>query len=116
VERHAGPFCDQRPYNVSYDGDIKNYKNRWKKIAKKAAIANNGQPQAVLVKVDAASFENTLSLLQKLEFMQNLTEMRLSSRRNGSSNMTLDEMKYLGATPRYLRLLGNLLYSPPLTR
>jgi PHD/YefM family antitoxin component YafN of YafNO toxin-antitoxin module len=58
----------------------------------KAVITNNGQPQAILVKVDAASFENTLSLLQKLEFMQNLTEMRLTSRRNGNSGMTLDEI------------------------
>ncbi|MDR1149891.1 MAG: hypothetical protein LBK66_14810, partial [Spirochaetaceae bacterium] len=58
----------------------------------KAVITNNGQPQAILVKVDASSFENTLSILQKLEFMQNLTELRLASRRNGSANMTLDEI------------------------
>jgi hypothetical protein len=58
----------------------------------KAVITNNGQPQAILVRVDASSFENTLSLLQKLEFMQNLTEMRLISRHNGNSNMTLDEI------------------------
>jgi hypothetical protein len=42
--------------------------------------------------VDAASFEKTLSLLQKLEFMQNLTEMRLTSRKNGNSSLTLDEI------------------------
>jgi PHD/YefM family antitoxin component YafN of YafNO toxin-antitoxin module len=58
----------------------------------KAVITNNGQPQAILVKVDASSFENTLSMLQKLEFMQNLTELRMISRRNGNSNMTLDEI------------------------
>lgn len=58
----------------------------------KAVITNNGQPQAILVRVDASSFENTLSLLQKLEFMQNLTEMRLISQHNGNSNMTLDEI------------------------
>jgi PHD/YefM family antitoxin component YafN of YafNO toxin-antitoxin module len=58
----------------------------------KAVITNNGQPQAILVKVDASSFENTLSMLQKLEFMQNLTELRLVSRRNGNVNMTLDEI------------------------
>jgi hypothetical protein len=58
----------------------------------KAVITNNGQPQAILVRVDASSFENTLSLLQKLEFMQNLTEMRLISRHNDNSNMTLDEI------------------------
>jgi hypothetical protein len=31
-------------------------------------------------------------MLQKLEFMQNLTEMRLISRQNGNSNMTPDEV------------------------
>jgi PHD/YefM family antitoxin component YafN of YafNO toxin-antitoxin module len=58
----------------------------------KAVITNNGQPQAILVKVDASSFEKTLSMLQKLEFMQNVTELRLASRRNGSAAMTLDEI------------------------
>jgi hypothetical protein len=58
----------------------------------KAVITNNGQPQAILVKVDASSFESALSMLQKLEFMQNLAEMRLISRQNGNSNMTLDEV------------------------
>ena len=58
----------------------------------KAVITNNGQPQAILVKVDASSFENTLSLLKKLECMQNLTEMRLASLRNGNSKLSLDEI------------------------
>lgn len=58
----------------------------------KAVITNNGQPQAIMVKVDASSFESTLSILQKLEFMQNLTELRLTSLRNGNVNMTLDEI------------------------
>jgi hypothetical protein len=30
--------------------------------------------------------------LQKLEFIQNLTELRLTSLRNGNANMTLDEI------------------------
>jgi PHD/YefM family antitoxin component YafN of YafNO toxin-antitoxin module len=58
----------------------------------KAVITNNGRPQAILVKVDAASFEDTLSILQKLECMQNLAEMRLASRRGGNSSLTLDEI------------------------
>ena len=58
----------------------------------KAVITNNGQPRAILVKVDASSFEDTLSMLQKREFLQNLTEMRQLSRRNGNSNMTMDEI------------------------
>jgi hypothetical protein len=31
-------------------------------------------------------------MLQKLEFMQNLTEMRLTSMKNGNSKMTLDKI------------------------
>jgi hypothetical protein len=58
----------------------------------KAVVTNNGQPRAILVKVDASSFESTLALLQKLEFMQNLADMRLASRRNGTSDMTLEEI------------------------
>jgi PHD/YefM family antitoxin component YafN of YafNO toxin-antitoxin module len=58
----------------------------------KAVITNNGQPQAILLKVDASSFESALAMLQKLEFMQTLAEMRLASRRNGNSGMTPDEI------------------------
>ena len=58
----------------------------------KAVLTNNGKPQALIFKIDGDSFEKTLSLLQKLEFMQNLTEMRLASAANGSSRMTLDEI------------------------
>jgi putative PIN family toxin of toxin-antitoxin system len=58
----------------------------------KAVITNNGQPQAILVKVDASSFESALSTLQKLEFMQNLTEMRLISRQNGNSNVLVSSL------------------------
>ena len=58
----------------------------------KAVLTNNGKPQALLFKIDADSFEKTLSLLQKLEFMQNLNEMRLTSMRNNNSTMTLDEI------------------------
>jgi PHD/YefM family antitoxin component YafN of YafNO toxin-antitoxin module len=73
----------------------------------KAVITNNGRPQAILVKVDAASFENTLSLLQKLEFMQNLTEMRLTSRRNSNSDMTLGEINAEIAAARAERTKKN---------
>ena len=58
----------------------------------KAVLTNNGKPQALIIKIDEENFERTLSLLQKLEFMQNLTEMRLASLRNGNSDMSLDEI------------------------
>ena len=58
----------------------------------KAVLTNNGKPQALILKIDGNSFEKTLSLLQKLEFMQNLTEMRLTSIKKGNSEMTLDEI------------------------
>jgi len=58
----------------------------------KAVLTNNGKPQALIIKIDGDRFEQTLSLLQKLEFMQNLTEMRLTSLRNGNADMSLDEI------------------------
>ena len=61
-------------------------------VDKKAVLTNNGKPQALIFSIDGDNFEKTLSLLQKLEFMQNLTEMRLVSMKNGNSKMTLDEI------------------------
>jgi len=58
----------------------------------KAVLTNNGKPQALILKIDGNSFEQTLTLLQKLEFMQNLDDMRLTSLKNGNSKMTLDEI------------------------
>jgi len=58
----------------------------------KAIITNNGQPQAILVKVDSSSFESTLALIQQLEFAQTIAAMQQESLRNGNSNMTLDEI------------------------
>jgi len=58
----------------------------------KAVLTNNGKPQALIFKIDGESFERTLSLLQKLEFMQNIGEMRLTSLRNGNAGMSLDEI------------------------
>jgi antitoxin (DNA-binding transcriptional repressor) of toxin-antitoxin stability system len=58
----------------------------------KAVITNNGQPQAILIKVDASSFESALSMLQQLEFAQAIANMQQESLRNGNSNMTLDEI------------------------
>ena len=58
----------------------------------KAVLTNNGKPQALIFKIDGDSFERTLSLLQKLEFMQNISEMRLISLQNGNDGMSLDEI------------------------
>ncbi|MDR1248522.1 MAG: hypothetical protein LBK63_04375 [Treponema sp.] len=58
----------------------------------KAVITNNGQPQAILVKVDASSFENALSMLQQLEFAQAIVNMQQESLQNGNSKMTLEEI------------------------
>jgi hypothetical protein len=58
----------------------------------KAVITNNGQPQAILVKVDAGSFETTLSLIQQMEFTRSIADMQQESLRNGNSKMTLDEI------------------------
>jgi len=72
----------------------KSPKDTMTKLSKdgKAVLTNNGKPQALILKIDGENFERTLSILQKLEFMQNLTEMRLTSMRNGNAGMTLDEI------------------------
>jgi PHD/YefM family antitoxin component YafN of YafNO toxin-antitoxin module len=67
----------------------------------KAVITNNGQPQAILVKVDASSFESTLSMLQQLEFAQTIANMQQESLRNGNSKMTLDEINAEIAAARH---------------
>ena len=59
---------------------------------RKVVLTNNGKPQALIFRVDGNNLEKTLSLLQKLEFMQNLTDMRLESMKNGNSKMSLDEI------------------------
>jgi hypothetical protein len=56
----------------------------------KAVITNNGRPEAIMVRVDASSFESTLSILQQLEFAQAIANMQQESLRNGNSKMTLD--------------------------
>ena len=72
----------------------KSPKNTLSKLPKggKAVLTNNGKPQALIFKIDGESFEETLTLLQKLEFMQNLTEMRLASMRNGNASMSPQEI------------------------
>ena len=78
----------------------------------KAVLTNNGKPQALIFRIDANNFEKTLSLLQKLEFMQNLTEMRLQSMKKGNSQMTLEEINTeiiaarKGRKSRLVRQLG----------
>ena len=58
----------------------------------KAILTNNGKPQALIFKIDGEKFEQTLSLLQKLEYMQNLADMRLCSLQNGNGDMSLDDI------------------------
>ena len=58
----------------------------------KAVLTNNGKPQALVYKINENNFEKALSLLQKLEIMQNLTEMRLVSLQNGNTGLSLDEI------------------------
>jgi hypothetical protein len=48
VERHAGTFYDQRSYNVSYDGDLENYKSRRTKERGKSGLTGTLLRQADL--------------------------------------------------------------------
>jgi len=58
----------------------------------KAVLTNNGKPQAIIFKTNEENFERTLSVLQKLEFMQTISEIRLASLQNGNSKMSLEEI------------------------
>jgi hypothetical protein len=58
----------------------------------KIVLTNNGKPSMLVLDIAEGSFEKTLSILQKVEFLQNLTDMRLISLKKGNSNMTLDEI------------------------
>ena len=58
----------------------------------KAVLTNNGKPQALIFKIDEDNFEQTLSMLQKLEFMQLISSMRSTSMQSGNWNMSLDEI------------------------
>jgi len=75
----------------------------------KAVLTNNGKPQALLFKIDGNSLENTLTILQKLEFLQNLTAMRLTSMKNGNSGMTLDEINAEINAARKTGILGRAI-------
>jgi len=48
--------------------------------------------QFLTIRELSKSPRETLTMLQKLEFMQNLTEMRQTSVEKGSVKMTLDEI------------------------
>ena len=73
----------------------------------KAVLTNNGKPQALLFKIDGESFERTLTLLQKLEFMENLNEMRGISMQNGNADMSLDEINAeISAARKHRRKTG----------
>jgi len=45
-----------------------------------------------LLKVDAASFESTLAMIQQAELARAITNMQNESLRNGNSGMTPDEI------------------------
>ncbi|MCL2722195.1 MAG: hypothetical protein FWD47_12775 [Treponema sp.] len=72
----------------------KSPKNTLAKLSKngKTILTNNGKPQALIIKINGENFEQTISLLQKLEFMQNLIDMRLTSIKNGNADMSLEEI------------------------
>ena len=58
----------------------------------KAVLTNNGKPQAIIFKIDGENFERTLMLLQKFDFLQTLTEIRLEALKNGTADMSMDEI------------------------
>ena len=59
---------------------------------RKAIITNNGKPQALMLKIDEDNFEQTLAMIEQMEFGWAINKLRSDSIKNGTCNMTLEEI------------------------
>jgi len=55
-------------------------------------LTNNDNPMAVMFKVDGTTLEDTLTDLRRLRAQRIIKAMQEASVRNGTSNMTLEEI------------------------
>jgi antitoxin (DNA-binding transcriptional repressor) of toxin-antitoxin stability system len=71
-----------------------NTKKIWEKLQKqeKFVITNNGKPAALMLPVNGSTLEEMLSVVRQSEMMRLLSKMQMQSVRNGTSNMTMDEI------------------------
>ncbi|MEK7414274.1 MAG: hypothetical protein AAB263_13245 [Planctomycetota bacterium] len=60
--------------------------------AEKSVVTNHGKPIVIMLPVTAADFEDTLDLVSQVEAMRAMLRIQRTAQRNGTSNLTLDEI------------------------
>jgi hypothetical protein len=58
----------------------------------KIIFTSNGKPTAIIIYTDESTLEDTLFDLRKLKAKRNLFDLQMQSIKNGTSNMTMDEI------------------------
>ncbi len=66
----------------------------WKKLSEKheVIITNNGKPSALMIKIDDENLEEVLASVRQSMAMRAVNKLRLTSIRNGRSEMTSEEI------------------------
>ena len=66
----------------------------WRKLENhnKVVITNNGKPIAVMLGVDGASLEETLAAINQAEAMRLINKIQMQAVRNGTDNITMEEI------------------------
>lgn len=70
-------------------------KEVWQKLSEdgEIVITNNGKPTALMIDVDGADLEETLSAVRQANVMRSVNRMRLKSMQNGNVDMSLEEIQ-----------------------
>jgi len=66
----------------------------------KVVLTTKGKPSAFLIKTNDKSFARLNEMLQDAEFLQNMEDMQMQSKKNGNSKMSLKKINALIADAR----------------
>jgi hypothetical protein len=66
----------------------------WEKLSRdgRVVLTNNGKPKAVMVEVDSATLDETLAVFEQAEVMRLLGSIHRDSIKNGTDQMSMDEI------------------------
>ena len=66
----------------------------------KVVLTQKGKPSAFLIKTDDKNFAKLSEMLQDIEFLQNMEDMQMQSKKNGNSKMNMKKINALIADAR----------------
>jgi len=66
----------------------------------KIVLTSNGKPSVFMIKTNEKSFAKLNELLHDVEFLQNMEDMQMQSKKNGNSKMSLKKINALIADAR----------------